>query len=142
MKTPEERSPQGRWLVDARQRRGLGSQTAARKAILAATGVELAPSVYAEYESGTKPVSRAHLPTLVSFYGPMPAEETADDLVAALRAQTVAIADLVAEMKLARSAEAERWEQALRALGVSASLAAGAGSQEQPVSDALPRGRG
>ncbi len=142
MKTPEERSPQGRWLVNARQRRGLGSQAAARKAILAATGVKLARSVYAEYESGTKPVSRTHLPTLVSFYGPMPPEEADDDLVTALRAQTGAITALVARLAAPRPPEADVAEVVARVLAALQGQSVPVRSEEQPASDALRQGQG
>jgi transcriptional regulator with XRE-family HTH domain len=101
MRTPDQRGRYGRWLVAAREARGW---TTAQRALdaMAAVGIRIGKSTYAEYESGTKAPSRNHLPLLESFWGPpepLQATETPDSLVAALHAQTVAISELVAVLR-------------------------------------------
>lgn len=96
MRTPEQRGRYGRWLVAAREARGWDTAQKARDA-LAAAGIRIGTSAYAEYESGSKVPSRNHLPKLVEFWGPVPDDDAArdSDLVAAINAQTAAISALV-----------------------------------------------
>lgn len=126
MKTPEERGRYGRWLYASREARGYKTTVAARKA-MAAAGIVIGHSAYAEYEAGTKTPSKNHLPELERFYGPVDAFEAArveegNDLTALIRAQTEAIdrqTDMLKAVLLAlgtpqMSAETRAWvEQAL-----------------------------
>lgn len=101
MKTWAERGPYGRWLITARTARGLGT-TEAGRAALAEADIRIAKSVYAQYEAGSKPLSREHLPLLEGYWGtfvdPLETTETPDDLVIALRDQTEAISALVVRL--------------------------------------------
>lgn len=105
MKTDEERGPQGAWLVASRMSRKW-TQKQARLAV-AQAGHPIAASVYAEYESGTKPVSRRDLPALLAFWG-MPDESEPAGLAAAISA-------LVEELRAARQ-ERQSTEARLRAV--------------------------
>jgi len=122
MRTPAQRGPYGRWLVAAREARGYTTAAEARRALDAA-GIRIAHSTYAEYEAGTKVPSKNHLPLLERFWGPSDAyetpgaTETPDALVAALTAQTEAIAALVEELRLSRLAQVTATEVAFQALG-------------------------
>ena len=86
MRTPEQRGRYGRWLVAAREGRGYNTAVKALAA-LAASGIAIGKSTYAEYEAGTKVPSRNHLPLLEAFWGkpPMatPGSGTTDPGVAA-----------------------------------------------------------
>ncbi len=87
MKTPAERGPDGNWLVAAREARGFRSAAAAREAIRKATGVDIAHSAYAGYESGSKRISANHRPVLVQFWGEpdaTPAAAQSTDMAAIL----------------------------------------------------------
>lgn len=118
MRTPEQRGRYGRWLVAAREARGWDTAQKARDA-LAAAGIRIGTSAYAEYESGSKVPSRNHLPKLVEFWGPVPDDDAArdSDLVAAINAQTAAITALVEELRLSRGSQVKATEVAFQALG-------------------------
>lgn len=107
MRTPDQRGRYGRWLVAARESRGWDTAQKALDA-LAAAGIRIGKSTYAEYESGSKIPSRNHLPLLETFWGPVtePERVDSDDLIAALRDQTAAIGSLVSAMAGSRVVEA------------------------------------
>jgi len=90
MRTPAQRGPIGNWLRDERLARGWTSAGAAR-ANLERAGIRVAPSVYAEWESGTRIPSEAQLAKLQEFYGSEPGQSTPVDqsaIVAAIDRQT------------------------------------------------------
>jgi transcriptional regulator with XRE-family HTH domain len=125
MKTPDERGRYGRWLVASREARGWGTAQKALDA-MAAAGIRIGKSTYAEYESGSKTPSRNHLPLLERFWGPVPAlgsTETPDGVLAAVKV-------LVDEIRAERAARVE-WErgflEAMRELARAAAPRAGRG---------------
>ena len=94
MKTPKERGADGLWLYESRRTRGYRNAETARLAVQAASGVYIAPSVYAEYESGRRRISDKHRPALVAFWGEptaQAAEVPEATLIAALQRQTDAM---------------------------------------------------
>jgi hypothetical protein len=112
MKSPQERGRYGRWLVASREARGFSSTVEARRAMEAA-GIVIGHSTYAEYEAGTKPPSKNHLPLLERFWGPVDLfEAQALDPDPSLAA---AITLLVAELRAGRE-EREALEARLRAV--------------------------
>jgi transcriptional regulator with XRE-family HTH domain len=112
MRTPAQRGRYGQWLVAARQAKGYETATKALQA-MAAAGIAIGKSTYAEYESGSKAPSKNHLPLLEAFWGPAPevnAEPTDQtDLVVAIR-------ELVDEMRLSRAQQDESTQALLRAV--------------------------
>jgi transcriptional regulator with XRE-family HTH domain len=88
MRTPGQRGRYGRWLVAARKARHMDTADDALTALRAA-GIAISDSTYREYEAGSKPPSRNHLPQLIDFWGEPPDEE--DDLADAIRLQAAAI---------------------------------------------------
>lgn len=85
MRTPAQRGRYGRWLVTAREDKGYDTAVKALDA-LAAAGVKIGKSTYAEYEAGTKVPSRNHLPLLEGFWGPVPDDDEGPDQSAILAA--------------------------------------------------------
>ncbi len=111
----------------------------AQKALdaLAASGIRIGKSTYAEYESGAKTPSRNHLPLLESFWGPpepLEATETPDGVLAAIRAQTELVSALLGELQAERQARVA-WEQGF--LDAMRELAKAAAPQADPA-PALP----
>lgn len=116
MRTPEQRGRYGRWLVAAREGRGYSTAVQALDA-LAAAGITIGKSTYAEYESGSKVPSRNHLPLLESFWGAAPLGSAGEGttlppsadpaLLALIEAQTAALKDQTAAF-LALAASIDR----------------------------------
>lgn len=91
-KTAAERGPIGAWLVSERNARGWHSAAVARGALERAQVLRVAPSVYAEWEAGTKRPNAAQMEALTRFYGsepakPSPLDASSGVLVEMLRAQ-------------------------------------------------------
>lgn len=123
-KTDEQRGPIGAWLVSERKARGWNSAAVARAALERQRVMHVAPSVYAEWEAGTKRPNAAQMETLTRFYGTAPVVEamSGSDVAAAIREQTAAIREqtavqsqLVTLMRLLLPAE--RQAEALALLG-------------------------
>jgi transcriptional regulator with XRE-family HTH domain len=72
VRTPAQRGPIGNWLRDERIARGWTSASVARRH-LARSGIRVAESVYAEWESGTRIPSERQQEALEGFYGSKPA---------------------------------------------------------------------
>lgn len=73
---------------------------------LARSGIQVAASVYAEWESGTRLPSERQLEQLKAFYGTTPTEATETGLVAAaIRDQTAVLEALVAELRAMRGVQ-------------------------------------
>ena len=88
-KTPKERGRIGAWLVDQRMARGWSTAAKARAELERLGGIRVAPSVYAEWESGSRLPSEANLARLETFYGSSPsAAPDQSDIVTAVREQT------------------------------------------------------
>lgn len=118
MKSDAERGRYGAWLRRARLAAGYDSVRDALAA-MAREGIELSYSVLGEYEAGTKVPSRAHMPLLERFYGPVPDEELHDEgVVAAIKEQTAvlrSIRQLLAGRAL--DPDLQRWAAEQRAAG-------------------------
>jgi transcriptional regulator with XRE-family HTH domain len=71
MRTPAQRGPIGNWLRDERIARGWTNAATAR-ANLERAGIRVAPSVYAEWESGTRLPSERQLDQLWRSAGRTP----------------------------------------------------------------------
>jgi transcriptional regulator with XRE-family HTH domain len=97
MRTPDQRGRYGRWLVAAREARGWDTAQKALDA-LAAAGIRIGKSTYAEYESGSKVPSRNHLPLLEGFWGRAPDGAADEPTMAA------ALSALADELRLSREA--------------------------------------
>src|SRR4051812_4905146 len=82
-KSPEDRGPIGAWLVSERNARGWHSAAVARGALERAQVLRVAPSVYAEWESGTKRPNASQLEALPRFYGTEPARPSTLDATSA-----------------------------------------------------------
>jgi transcriptional regulator with XRE-family HTH domain len=103
MRTPAQRGPIGNWLRDERIARGWTNAATAR-ANLDRAGIRVAPSVYAEWESGTRLPSERHLEQLRAFYGsePVGAATGRDAVAAAIDRQTEVLGALVDELRAMR----------------------------------------
>jgi transcriptional regulator with XRE-family HTH domain len=91
-RTPGQRGPIGRWLVEQREQRGWATAEIARTQLERLGGIHLARSVYAEYESGRRVPTEGTLQRLIDFYGTGPGEDvtpgtTLDRIATALEAQ-------------------------------------------------------
>lgn len=112
MRTPAQRGPVGNWLRDERLARQWRSAAVARRNLERA-GIKVAPSVYAEWEAGTRIPSERQLNALVAYYGTQPGHEAAApggtaDILAALRLQVQ-----VNQTLMARADRAEDERQGL-----------------------------
>lgn len=87
MKTPGQKGKIGAWLSQVRRERGFSSGAKARAEIERLTGWRISPSVYGEWESGTRVPADENLARLEAFFGPMPrdAVEATDDAAALVR---------------------------------------------------------
>lgn len=72
MKTPGQKGAVGAWLTQTRKARGYKSGATARAEIERLTGWRISPSVYGEWESGSRVPSDENLARLEDFFGPMP----------------------------------------------------------------------
>jgi hypothetical protein len=113
VKTSRERGRWGTWLRQERLRRDLSPEQV--REMLAKRGYRVGQSTYAEWESGyKKQPAREAQPHLIALWGSEPAPEVEPasdaDLAAAIRAQTAAMTELVAELSAAREAQQGRDE--------------------------------
>lgn len=88
-KTPEQRGPVGAWLVQERKARGWHSAAIARAGLERAGILRVAPSVYAEWEAGTKKPNADTQSALERFYGSAPKQPSmgGDAVADAIREQ-------------------------------------------------------
>lgn len=105
-KTAEERGPIGAWLVSERHARGWHSAAIARAALERARVMRVAPSVYAEWEAGSKRPNAEQLEALTRFYGTEPRFPATNDATADM------LARLLDEQQMIR-AETKRQTDAL-----------------------------
>lgn len=115
MKTDTERGRWGRFLRGERTKRGLSQEQVREK--LRARGFAVGESSYAEWESGYKQPTREAQQQFRELWKAEPEAEPVTPPSNDLAGLISAIGDLVAEMKHARSAEDERWEALVQALG-------------------------
>jgi hypothetical protein len=96
MKGDEQRGEFGTWLRRERKAR-FENVPAAVRSMQNEVGYGIAPSVWAELESGTRRPSEEQRQRLTRFFGSEPSKPD-DDLAAAIRAQTEAMQAIAAAM--------------------------------------------
>lgn len=139
MKTDTERGRWGRFLRGERTKRGLSQEQVREK--LRARGFAVGESSYAEWESGYKQPTKEAQQQFRELWKAEPEAEPVPPPSNDLAGLISAIGDLVAEMRLARSVEGERWEMVLRALAASQEPGEDAGSPVQSGSGVPRRGQ-
>jgi hypothetical protein len=97
VKDRQGRGRDGNWLRDARKARGFTSAELARLAVNRATGSTISKSVYAQYESGSRPIADHHRPALVSYWGELPDPEPEQPAMSPDTVAIVAAIDRLAE---------------------------------------------
>lgn len=119
MKTPAERGRDGLWLMEARKARGYSNAEKGRQAFEKLTGVHIGQSVYAQYESGSRPISPKHLPMLVEFWGEPPEGQPVpvpDAVAAAIDRQTAVLTRLATAVEALGQAPFAVTEQTIQAV--------------------------
>lgn len=109
VRTPGQRGRVGQWLVDERTARGWTQRQTL--ALLRGAGINVADSVYAAYESGTRVPQAGRLIQLEEFFGSQaerPAEPASlSDLLERLDRQAELMTDLIRELAAARTGQPE-----------------------------------
>ena len=154
VRTPAQRGRIGNWLRDERLARGWSQKVARQN--LAAAGVPVAESVYAEWESGTRVPNDVNQGRLEAFFGPVtesPAEATPaglftellglqQQLVMAFETQAEAVMALVEEMRLSRVGEIEDLLARIRVIEATQRALHPELTEPAPAVRSAPRGTG
>lgn len=122
VKSPEERGPIGAWAYEARVERELSVEQ-----VIEALPTRYHPATLRKVESGSAQPGRRMLRELAAYYGgeppgvPLESPTAPDKLVEAIQAQTAAIRELVAELRLSRAEDLVSREALMTALGAALS---------------------
>lgn len=124
VKTPGQRGPFGRWLLQQRSAR-YRTQAEALDAMRRLAQLHIHPSEYAQWESGSRVPGddNPKVQGLYAFFGSKPEVETAtapassDAVAAAIDRQTAVLADLVRELREMREAQGGTTDALSQVLG-------------------------